>query len=87
MVGRTARASAKSKAYRDTKYARHGKPTTKSRGDRDKWSIDLESILEMSEDKLYRRCIRDKILDNKKGKLCPHCCKGLAKRNQQMHAC
>ncbi|CAK0803421.1 unnamed protein product, partial [Prorocentrum cordatum] len=65
LVGRTAKASAKSKAYRNTKYVRHGKPTTKSRGDRDKWSIDLESILEMPDDKLYRRCIRDNTLDNK----------------------
>ncbi|CAK0831513.1 unnamed protein product, partial [Prorocentrum cordatum] len=70
LVGRTAKASAKSKAYRNTKYVRHGKPTTKSRGDRDKWSIDLESILEMPDDKLYRRCIRDNILDNKQGKMC-----------------
>lgn len=62
-----------SKTYKQTPYVRFGTRTKKSRGERAKWSMDLKTILAQTDASLTKRCLRDKILENKAGKVCPRC--------------
>jgi len=65
-----------SKDYKNTPYVRHGQPTTKSRPERECWSMNLKKIYTSSETLLIRQQIKNGMFEDKKGKVCPYCCSG-----------
>ena len=60
-------------AANGTPYVRHGTKTKKARPEREKWSVNLKTILGASEDGTVARLTDIGILEDKTGKTCPFC--------------
>ena len=63
-------------AANGTPYVRHGTKTKKARPEREKWSVNLKTILSATEDETVARFTDIGILEDKTGKTCPFCKEG-----------
>ena len=59
------------------KYVRHGEPSHKSRGERQKFKVNLSQLLGKTEDQIVRMLVSDELLEKKCGSKCPFCKKGV----------
>ena len=59
------------------KYVRHGQPSSKARGERARFKIDLPELLFMSEDQVTKKLLVHEMLQKKKGTQCPRCKTGV----------
>ena len=69
-------AAIKTKQWEKTPYVRHGILTMKSRPERSKWRRTLKDFIGQSEEVVTRILIKDDMLYDWNGKLCPFCAIG-----------
>ena len=62
--------------YASVPYVRHGRPSQTSRPELAKVSRSLEDLYTANDDQIVRLLLKDRILQHKAGKTCPHCSKG-----------
>ena len=65
------------KSYSKVPYVRNGATNKKMRHERVAWAVNLKTIVKLTDDNLIRRLLTDNILEDKTGKKCPFCSKGV----------
>jgi gas vesicle protein len=66
----------KKKSHKSVQYTRHDNKPQKSRGDRVKWTRNLEELLQANDQQIVRMLSKDKLTKNWTSKPCPHCFEG-----------
>ena len=64
------------KKFAPVPYVRHGEPSTKNKTYRQRWGHSIPHFMRMREETLIRTLIKENILQDWSGKLCPHCGEG-----------
>ena len=77
MYSKTLIPQKQTRLWKATPYVRGGVKTSKSRGDRERWCYSVKEIYKATELKLIRDLQKQGHLDEKKGKTCPVCKKGI----------
>ena len=72
----TVRGRSSQKSQRSVQYTRHDNKPQKSRGDRVKWTRELQELLQASDQQIVKILIKDKLLKDWTSKPCPHCFEG-----------
>ena len=60
-------------SFKKVKYVRHGRPTMKNRKERQSWGKSVTSFMNQQPRALIKSLLKDKMLHNWSGKLCPVC--------------